>query len=48
MRGVTPTWTAYVERWDELIETFKSELRIPGWGAPKTYALMQEIIWGPL
>lgn len=46
MHGVTPTWTAYVEHWDELIETFKSELDNPGWGAPKTYALMQEIVWG--
>lgn len=44
MRGVTPTWTAYVERWDELIEMFKSELDNPDWRAPKTYALMEEIM----
>ena len=46
MRGVTPTWTAYVEHWDELVETFKSELGNPERYAPKTYALMQEIRQG--
>lgn len=46
MRGVTPTWTAYVERWDELVEMFKSELGNPDGRAPKTYALMQEIMRG--
>ena len=44
MRGVTPTWTAYVEHWDELAETFKSELDNPDRRAPKTYKLMQEIM----
>lgn len=44
MRGVTPTWTAYVEHWDELVATFKSELDNPDWRAPKTYKLMQEIM----
>lgn len=46
MRGVTPTWTAYVEHWDELVATFKSELENPYRLAPKTYALMQEIMLG--
>lgn len=45
MRGVTPTWTAYVERWDELIETFNSELGNPDGRAPKTYRIMQRIMW---
>lgn len=44
MRGVTPTWTAYVDNWDELVETFKSELDNPDRRAPKTYKLMQEIM----
>ena len=44
MRGVTPTWTAYVEHWDELVATFKSELENPYRLAPKTYALMQKIM----
>lgn len=44
MRGVTPTWTAYVEHWDELVKTFKSELDNPDRRAPKTYKLMQEIM----
>lgn len=44
MRGVTPTWTAYVEHWDDLVRTFKSELDNPDRRAPKTYALMQEIM----
>ena len=46
MRGVTPTWTAYVEHWDELVATFKSELDNPDWRAPKTYKLMEEIMRG--
>lgn len=44
MRGVTPAWTAYVEHWDELAETFKSELDNPDRRAPKTYKLMEKIM----
>ena len=44
MRGVTPTWTAYVEHWDELVATFKSELDNPDRRAPKTYKLMEKIM----
>lgn len=46
MRGVTPTWTAYVERWDELVATFQSELYNPHRRAPETYKLMEEIMRG--
>lgn len=46
MRGVTPTWTSYVEHWDDLVRTFKSELDNPDGRAPKTYKLMQEIMRG--
>ena len=44
MRGVTPTWTAYVEHWEELVATFKSELDNPDGRAPKTYKLMEKIM----
>ena len=43
MHGVTPVWTAFVEHWDELVETFKSELDNPDCRAPETYKLMQKI-----
>ena len=44
MRGVTPTWTAYVEHWEELVATFKSELDNSDGRASKTHKLMQEIM----
>lgn len=46
MRGVSPAWTAYVEHWDELVETFKPELDGPAGRAPQTYLLMKKIMQG--
>ena len=40
---MTPVWTAFVEHWEELVETFKSELDNPDCRAPETYKLMQGI-----
>lgn len=42
-----PVWAALFARWDELTGTFETECpgwRGGGWRAPKTYALMKEII----
>lgn len=45
MRKVSPTWSRFVDRWDELIALLKQEMsdkRNKG-KAPQTYELMKEI-----
>jgi hypothetical protein len=48
MKSCSAVWARLVERWDELEMTFYSELADSGgrkpWKAPKTYALMREIL----
>ena len=41
MRSLTPTWAAFVERWDELERLYLEES--PFGTAPRCYALIQEI-----
>lgn len=43
MRGVSPEWAALVEHWGELSNLLKTEMA-HGNAAPKTYALMKEVL----
>lgn len=49
MAEMNKTWAALVERWDEIEEMQMDEIGL-GWtkarSAPRTYALMQEVITG--
>lgn len=43
MSDVSPSWARLIERWNELVMIFREEMEF-GRSAPKTYALMQEIL----
>lgn len=45
MREVSPIWDRLVDRWSELQKTLKEEMSQGRIVAPKTYDIMQEIIY---
>lgn len=50
MREVSPVWAALVDNWTAITEAFHAEAgpewRTAHWSAPKTYALMRQVIEG--
>ncbi len=46
MADVSPEWGRMVAEWDQIVATFREEMR-SGQTAPKTYALMQEQLQAP-
>lgn len=47
MAGVSPEWSRLVSRWDELAARYAEETEV-GKQAPKTYALMRELVAAPV
>lgn len=46
MRGKSPEWKALVAAWDDLVALFQEEQAENTGRAPRTYALMQELLDG--